>query len=199
MSELGHLIRQVRKCTLCADKLEHGVRPIIQLSSSATVLIAGQAPGSKVHASGIPFDDASGDRLREWMGISKDDFYNSTKVAILPMGFCYPGKGKSGDLPPQKICAETWRVSLLEQMPRIQLVLVIGQYALAWHLPEQKRNLTNTVRAWAEFPKQTMPLPHPSPRNNIWIKKNSWFKTEVLPELKQRVNSALLSASKPLV
>lgn len=189
--ELDQLTNDVRQCTLCVDKLEHGIRPVIQVSRSAKILIAGQAPGSKVHASGVPFDDASGDRLRDWMGISKEIFYNSEQIAILPMGFCYPGKGRSGDLPPQKICAQTWRTPLLNAMPNIQLTLVVGQYALAWHLPQQKRTLTETVKAWAEYSDSTLPLPHPSPRNNIWLRKNEWFIEELLPILKLRVTSAL--------
>ena len=191
MPGLNSLLNDVRQCTLCSDKLDHGVRPVVQLSSSAKILIAGQAPGSKVHASGIAFDDASGDRLRDWMGVNKATFYNPNKVAILPMGFCYPGKGKSGDLAPLSICANTWRASLLGAMPQIELTLVIGQYALAWHLPEQKDTLTETVKTWKEYPESVLPLPHPSPRNNIWLKKNDWFETDVLPVLKQRVLSAL--------
>lgn len=189
--DLETLVNDVRQCTLCRDKLKHGVRPIVQLSRSSKILIAGQAPGSKVHASGVPFDDASGDRLREWMGVDKNTFYDSEKVAILPMGFCYPGKGKSGDLPPREICAETWRASLLDAMPHIKLTLVIGQYALAWHFPESKKTLTQAVKTWAEYPKNILPLPHPSPRNNIWLKRNNWFETSVLPALKQRVASGL--------
>lgn len=181
------LIASVRECTLCADKLEAGVRPVLQAHPDARVLIAGQAPGSKVHATGIPFDDPSGNRLRDWMGVDRETFYDETQLAILPMGFCYPGKGKSGDLPPQPICAETWRASLLQALPNIRLVLVIGQYAQAWHLPEQQPTLTETVQAWSTYGAGLMPLPHPSPRNNIWLKKNPWFEQEVVPELKRRV------------
>ena len=191
MSELNKLKHDVRQCTLCSDRLEHGVRPVIQVSSSARILIAGQAPGSKVHASGIPFDDASGDRLRAWMGIDKETFYDAEQVAILPMGFCYPGKGKSGDLPPLTVCAETWRTRLLEAMPQIQLSLIIGQYALDWHLPNKKKNLTQTVKAWSEYSGRLLALPHPSPRNNIWLKKNAWFEEELLPMLKTRVQITL--------
>ncbi len=185
------LIASVRACTLCAGELEAGVRPVLQAHPGASVLIAGQAPGSKVHATGIPFDDPSGNRLRDWMGVDRDTFYDETKIAILPMGFCYPGKGKSGDLPPKPVCAATWREKLMAGLPNIELVLVIGQYAQAWHLPEQQATLTQTVRDWSSYERDLLPLPHPSPRNNIWLKKNPWFEVEVLPELKARVASAL--------
>lgn len=188
-----HLLSQeVRQCTLCSEVLTNGVRPVIQVGSSAKILIAGQAPGSKVHASGIPFDDASGDRLRSWMGVDKQTFYDPEQIAILPMGFCYPGKGKSGDLPPLTICATTWRTKLLATMPEIQLTLLIGRYALDWHLPDSNKNLTETVKAWADYSDNLLPLPHPSPRNNIWLKQNDWFEEDVLPTLKTRVRSALL-------
>lgn len=185
------LLNDVRNCTLCADELAHGVRPVLQVSKSAKILIAGQAPGSKVHASGIPFDDASGNRLRDWMGISREVFYDEARIAILPMGFCYPGKGKSGDLPPVPRCAKTWRTQLLQQMPNIEFTLLIGKYALDWHLPQQDKNLTETVRNWASYSDDMMPLPHPSPRNNIWLKKNPWFLEAVIPELQQRVKHAV--------
>ncbi|MGK0374784.1 MAG: uracil-DNA glycosylase [Arenicella sp.] len=191
MPDLQLLSRDVRQCTLCSEQLKDGVRPVIQVGSSARILIAGQAPGAKVHASGIPFDDASGDRLRDWMGIDKETFYDAQQIAIVPMSFCYPGKGQSGDLAPLKICAETWRTKLLKAMPEIRLTLIMGQYAINWHLPNKQRNLTETVRAWADYSDQLLPLPHPSPRNNIWLSKNSWFEEEVLPVLKQRVQHAL--------
>lgn len=187
------LIALVRSCSLCADQLENGVRPVLQVNPHATILIAGQAPGSKVHASGIPFDDASGDRLREWMGISRSCFYNASKIAILPMGFCYPGKGKSGDLPPLAICAETWRRQILSAMPEIKLTLAIGTYAQNWHLHQVGKNLTENVRNWRSYDESVLPLPHPSPRNNLWLKKNGWFTDDVLPELSRRVNSVLFN------
>ena len=189
----NQLLTEVRSCKICEPILKDGVRPVLQVNKHAKILIAGQAPGSKVHATGIPFDDPSGDRLREWMGIDKETFYNSQKIAILPMAFCYPGKGKSGDLPPPPICAKTWRNQLLEAMPEIQLTLVIGQYALAWHLKNRGKNLTETVRNWAAYGEHVMPLPHPSPRNNIWLKKNPWFEEDVLTVLKSRVDKILLS------
>jgi uracil-DNA glycosylase len=168
-----------------------GPRPVLQLDPKARILIAGQAPGRRVHESGVPFDDPSGDRLREWLGISREVFYDARKVAILPMGFCYPGTGKSGDLPPRPECAEAWRHELLEQLPQIQLTLVIGQYAQKWHLPNLEKNLTETVRAWQNFGDGIIPLPHPSPRNNIWLKKNPWFSESLLPELKKAAQQAL--------
>ncbi len=191
INDFNQLLTEVKSCKICEPDLKDGVRPVLQVDPKARVLIAGQAPGSKVHATGIPFNDPSGDRLREWMGIGKDTFYNPEKIAILPMAFCYPGKGKSGDLPPRPICAETWRQTLLDTMPNIQLILVIGQYAQVWHLDKSEKNLTQTVRNWESYGKGILPLPHPSPRNNIWLKKNDWFVRDVLPSLKSRVQEAL--------
>ena len=187
MTILTNLIEEVRTCTICTKHLVHGVRPVFQIDSTATILIAGQAPGRKVHESGIPFDDASGDRLRQWMGVSKETFYNSKKIAILPMGFCYPGSGKSGDLPPRLECAEAWRDKLLNQLPQLQLTLVIGQYAQSYHLEQKKKSLTETVKSGLEYGPSIVPLPHPSPRNNGWLKKNPWFESEVLPNLRKRI------------
>lgn len=191
INDFNQLLTEVKSCKICEPDLKDGVRPVLQVDPKARVLIAGQAPGSKVHATGIPFNDPSGDRLREWMGIDKDTFYNPERIAILPMAFCYPGKGKSGDLPPRPICAETWRQTLLDTMPNIQLILVIGQYAQVWHLDKSEKNLTQTVRNWESYGKGILPLPHPSPRNNIWLKKNDWFVRDVLPSLKSRVQEAL--------
>lgn len=185
------MLAEVKACTLCADLLHNGVRPVLQIHAAAKILIAGQAPGSKVHASGIPFDDPSGDRLRSWMGIDRKTFYDETKIALLPMAFCYPGKGKTGDLPPMPICAETWRSKLLHELPNLGLSLIIGQYAQAWHLPVRQKTLTETVRNWRNYAEDTLPLPHPSPRNNIWLRKNAWFETEVIPHLKQKVERLL--------
>lgn len=185
--ELDTLLTQIRACNLCSD-LPCGPRPVLQVSKQARILIVGQAPGRRVHETGIPFNDPSGDRLRDWMGIDKDLFYDDKKIAILPMGFCYPGTGKSGDLPPRPLCAASWRKTLLAQMPNIELTLVIGQYAQDWHLKaSQKENLTETVRAWRDYWPTHLPLPHPSPRNNIWLKKNPWFAEDILPILKKKV------------
>lgn len=185
-------LSDIRNCNLCAAHLPHGVRPVLQADENARILIAGQAPGRKVHESGIPFDDASGDRLRDWMGIDHDTFYDANQVAILPMGFCYPGTGISGDLAPRPECAPLWRRPLLEALPNIDLTLVIGAYAMDWHLAKHKEpTLTATVRNWRSFWPDVMPLPHPSPRNNIWLSRNPWFEDEVLPTLRKRVASLL--------
>lgn len=187
---LSRLLQEVRACTICAPHLSVPPRPVLQAAAGARLLIAGQAPGRKVAASGVPFDDASGDRLREWMGIDKSLFYDPDFIAILPMGFCYPGQGPSGDLPPRPECAATWRSRLLEQLPSIKLTLVIGAYAQAWHLkPGTGATLTTAVRSWREHGVQVLPLPHPSPRNNGWLQRNPWFEGEVLPELKARVRA----------
>ena len=191
MTKLTSLIEDVRTCTLCAPHLAHGVRPVVQIDAEAKILIAGQAPGRKVHQSGIPFDDASGDRLRQWMGVSKDTFYNAKKIAILPMGFCYPGKGKSGDLPPRAECAKVWRAQLLAHLPQLQLTLVIGQYAQSYHLETNKRSLTDTVKSWQHYWPNVVPLPHPSPRNNGWLKNNPWFEADILPNLQKRIVTLL--------
>ena len=182
------LLKEARACTLCAEHLLLGARPVLQVDAKARILIVGQAPGSKVHANGVPFDDASGDRLRQWMGVQRELFYDAQTVAILPMGFCYPGTGKSGDWPPRRECAPQWRTPLLAAMPDIELTLVIGPYAMDWHLPDvATKNLTETVRAWREHWPAVLPLPHPSPRNNIWLKANPWFGNEVVPVLQDRI------------
>ena len=186
------IVNQAMTCSLCVEHLPLGPRPVFQVHPDAKILIAGQAPGSKVHATGVPFDDPSGNRLRKWMGIGKETFYDAKQIAILPMGFCFPGTGKSGDLPPRKECAEKWRHQFLSLMPRLKLTLVIGQYALNWHLKnEKKNNLTQTVKAWQEYWPRHLPLPHPSPRNNIWLKKNAWFESDVLPQLKEKIELIL--------
>jgi uracil-DNA glycosylase len=189
--DFPQLIRSVKQCRICEEFLPLGPRPIVQVDPEATILIAGQAPGRRVHESGVPFDDPSGNRLRDWMGVSRETFYDATKVAILPMGFCYPGTGKSGDLPPRPECAPAWRESLMTQLNSIQLTLVIGQYAQKWHLPDTRKNLTETVRAWQDFEPGVIPLPHPSPRNNIWLKRNAWFEEQLLPVLRAAVEKSL--------
>jgi len=186
------LQNDIRACTICSAHLPLGPRPVVQGDEKARILIAGQAPGKKVHESGILFDDQSGDRLRGWMGLGREDFYDSAKIAILPMGFCFPGTGKSGDLPPRPECAPHWRARTLAALPNIELTLVIGTYAQAWHLPENPHKaLTDTVRAWRSFWPHALPLPHPSPRNNIWMKKNPWFETDVLPQLRRTIANVL--------
>lgn len=161
---------------------------MLQLDPRARLLIAGQAPGRRVHETGIPFQDASGERLRAWMGIASEMFYDAARVAILPMGFCYPGTGRSGDLPPRPECAAAWRERLLGSLPKVELVLAIGQYAQEYHMgAEAKASLTETVRAWREYWPALLPLPHPSPRNNLWLRRNGWFERDVLPRLRDRV------------
>jgi uracil-DNA glycosylase len=191
MKSLEALLTEVRGCTLCAAHLPHGVRPVLQMRPQARVLIVGQAPGRKVHESGIPFDDASGDRLREWMGVTHEVFYDPQQIAIVPMGFCYPGAGKSGDLPPRPECAPAWREPLLAHLHQLEVTLVVGQYAQAYHLHGQQTSLTETVRAWRTYAPKIVPLPHPSPRNNIWLSRNPWFEQELLPMLRQQVSAAL--------
>ena len=189
---LLQLTKEIKACNICKAHLPLGPRPVIQVGPDARILIVGQAPGSRVHETGIPFDDPSGDRLRAWMGIEKEVFYDGSKVAIVPMGFCFPGTGKSGDLPPRPECVGAWRVRLLNQLPNIALTVVVGQYAQSWHLGKScKGNLTETVRAWREYWPNSIPLPHPSPRNNIWLKKNSWFEEEVLLTLQKKVKMLL--------
>jgi len=187
------LLTDVRACTICASHLPHDVRPVVQLHPAARLLIAGQAPGRKVHASGVPFDDASGDRLRDWLGVTREVFYNPELVALLPMGFCYPGTGKSGDLPPRPECAPAWRAQLLDCLENLQLTLVIGKYAHAYHLDTSNSTLTQNVQAWRNYAPEVVPLPHPSPRNNLWLRRNPWFETELLPALRQRVADVLPS------
>ena len=180
-------MKQIRACTICEQALPHGVRPIVQASPSARILIAGQAPGRKVHESGIPFDDPSGDQLRRWMGVSREQFYDDSLIAIAPMGFCYPGKGTSGDLPPRPECAPAWREALLAQLTNIELTLVIGRYAQVWHLGKKAGSVTEVVAAWQDYWPKQLPLPHPSPRNRFWMKKNPWFEQQVVPALQGRV------------
>ena len=189
---LDSLCKEIKKCTLCEPHLPEGANPVLVASKSARILIVGQAPGIRVHQTGIPFNDPSGDRLREWLGVDKTLFYDPSLFAIIPMGFCYPGTGKSGDLPPRPECAETWRKPLLDHLTNIKLTLVIGQYAQAWHLgSDRQKTLTETVRNWKNYSSDILPLPHPSPRNNIWLKKNPWFETEVIPYLQKTVSALL--------
>lgn len=190
-SGLKPLLAQIRQCQLCANALPHEPRPVLQADTSAKLLIVGQAPGAKVHASGIPWQDASGERLRQWLGIDETVFYDPQQVAIVPMGFCYPGKGKSGDLPPRPECADTWHQQLLAELTQVRLTLVIGQYAQRYMLADRcHKNLTETVRHWRDYAPDIIPLPHPSPRNNIWLKKHPWF-AELLVKLPSAVEHAL--------
>lgn len=189
--DISPTLASVRSCSQC-ENLPLGPKPILQLHPQSKILIAGQAPGRITHEKGTPFDDPSGDRLREWLGIDRETFYDEKCIAILPMAFCYPGTGKGGDLAPPPVCAQTWRKPLLEQLCNVQLTIVIGKYALDWHIGDkQAKNLTETVKQWRNYGTGILPLPHPSPRNNRWLKNNPWFHQEVLPELKNRVASLL--------
>lgn len=191
MPSLPRLLAEVRACNLCAAHLPHGVRPVLQLHPAARILIAAQAPGRKVHETGLPFNDASGDRLRLWMGIDRDTFYDPHRIAIVPMGLCYPGTGRSGDLPPRAECAPHWRERLLAMLANVQLTLVIGRYAQGWHLPAPGATLTEVTRGWRAHAPAVFPLPHPSPRNQLWVRRNPWFEAELLPELQLRVRQVL--------
>ncbi len=193
---LDDLLTQIRACTVCAPYLPHVVRPVVQASKEACILIAGQAPGRRVHNSGIPFDDPSGDRLRQWLGVDRQTFYDPQKFAIVPMGFCFPGTGKSGDLPPRTECAPLWQDKLHAALPNIQLRLTIGQYAQNWHLGNRRaRTLTDTVKNWRAFWPDILPIPHPSPRNQMWLRKNPWFEADVIPVLQTRLRQLLQDRS----
>ena len=186
--KLTPLLAEVRACRLCEPHLPHGPRPVVQAGAEAKLLIVGQAPGRRVHETGIPWNDPSGDRLREWLGLSRDLFYDERLVAIVPTAFCYPGKGKSGDLPPRPECAPAWHARLLAAMPEVELTLLVGRYAQECYLRENaKSTLTDTVAAYAQYLPRYLPLPHPSPRNQAWWKANPWFERDVLPELRRRV------------
>ena len=182
------IVAQARACEHCQG-LPLGPRPIFQIGVEARILIVGQAPGRLTHAKGLPFDDASGTRLRDWMGVDRETFYDASRIACLPMGFCYPGKGNGGDLPPRPECAPRWRPVLLPLLKQVQLTLVIGQYAHAQYFPSDPRSLTERVRRWQG--ESLVPLPHPSPRNGIWLKANPWFERDILPNLREHVQHSL--------
>lgn len=199
---LKPLLNDIRACRICRDAprcgapLPHEPRPVLRVSKTARLCIAGQAPGTRVHATGLPFNDPSGDRLRDWLGVTRDEFYDTARVAIVPMGFCFPGlDAKGGDLPPRRECAATWHDSVFSLLPRLKLVLVIGQYAQAYHLKSARRKtLTETVHAWRDYyepaaARRMLPLPHPSWRNTAWLKKNPWFEAELLPVLRAEVRA----------
>ncbi len=188
------LLKKIRACTVCEIFFDHPARPILSADSKSKLVIIGQAPGRIVHETGIPWNDKSGDTLREWLGIDKKTFYNPKQIAIIPMGFCYPGKGKNGDLPPRPECAPLWHKALLDQMKAVELTILIGSYAQSYYLREKsKATLTQTVQSYAAYLPGYFPLPHPSPRNNIWQSKNPWFKSEVLPVLRKTVKKILES------
>jgi len=184
------LKKHIAACVVCEGQFSHKPRPVVSFTEKSKILIIGQAPGSIVHESGIPWDDKSGENLRAWMGIDDDTFYNPDVVGVVPMGFCYPGKGKSGDLPPRKECAPLWHNSILSSIKEVQLTLLIGKYAQDYYLGKRaKKNLTETVRSFEHYLPKFIVLPHPSPRNNIWMKKNPWFKSDVIPYLQNRIKA----------
>ena len=181
------LLREIRACAICSD-LPQGPRPIVQFSPTAKILIVGQAPGRITHNKGVPFDDPSGERLRSWLGVDRTTFHDPDKIAIVPMGFCFPGTGNGGDLPPRSECAPAWRERILSSLGSVELTLIIGRYAIDWHAPEYaKQTVTEVVRKWEErWPAQLI-LPHPSPRNNRWLKQNPWFENSIIPRLQDQV------------
>lgn len=197
MELLSNLLTDVRACEVCKEFLPLGPRPILTIHADVQILLISQAPGRLAHESGIPWKDPSGNRLRDWMEISREDFYDPTIVGVLPSGFCYPGKGKTGDLPPRKECAPLWHDRLLAHMNNIKLTLIIGNYAQKRYLGKQKKkNLTETVRHFHEYAPDIIPLPHPSPLNMRWMKKNAWFETDVLPVLKEQVREITQNSHK---
>ena len=191
------LAKEIRACTLCAEHLPLGPRPVFQADPEARILIVGQAPGTAVHESGVPFDDPSGERLRGWMGVDTETFYNPKKVALVPMGFCYPGKvvaanGRGGDKPPRPECAQTWRAPLLGHLRKVELTIVLGRYAMDWHLQVPKKStLTQIVADWAHYWPTTVPLPHPSPRNLMWLRRNPFVEQDIVPRLQRQIKKIL--------
>ena len=193
---LRSLVAEIRACHICAEHLSHGVRPVVRSSRTARLCIAGQAPGMRVHQTGIPYNDSSGERLRAWLGLDRDTFYDQRRVAIVPMGFCFPGYDAAGaDKPPRPECAQNWHGKLFAAAPRFELILAIGSYAQRFHLRDAvKKSVSETVRAWREYGPMVIPLPHPSWRNNGWLKKNPWFEAELVPYLRGRIAIVLSDA-----
>lgn len=190
---LTDLLTEVRACRHCEARLALGPNPVVRAAPGARLLIIGQAPGTRVHESGVPWDDPSGVRLRQWLDIDEATFYDESQLAIMPMGFCYPGKGKSGDLPPSPDCAPLWHERILAHLPQVELTLLVGSYAQAHYLGRSRETLTQRVQRWQEFAPRYLPLPHPSPRNSLWLKRNPWFDEQVVPQLQRRVRDLLSS------
>ncbi|MEM9759972.1 MAG: uracil-DNA glycosylase family protein [Pseudomonadota bacterium] len=190
-ADLSVLVSDVRACRLCAAELPLGPRPVIQVHDDSRVLIVGQAPGRRVHETGRPFNDPSGVRLRRWLGVDDETFYDPSRFALLPMGFCFPGTSKGGDLPPRKECAEAWRQPLLDCLGSIRVTILLGRYALAWHLPEAQGTLSQIVETWREYAPRVFVAPHPSPRNQRWLRNNPGFERDTVPALQKAVAAAL--------
>ena len=189
---MENLLLEIKNCKVCDNHLALGANPVMAASANSKIVVIGQAPGRVVHNTGIPWNDKSGDNLRSWMGIDRETFYNTEKIALIPMGFCYPGTGKSGDLPPRTECAPLWHHQLFEWMPNVKLILLVGQYAQNYYLKDEaKETLTATVQQYHTYLPKYLPLPHPSLRNNIWQARNIWFEAEVLPELRKRVKKLI--------
>tara|TARA_R110000868_G_scaffold322583_3_gene583565 strand:+ start:28106 stop:28687 length:582 start_codon:yes stop_codon:yes gene_type:complete len=193
VSDLGQLLSEIRACRVCANSMPHEPRPVIQAGASARIMIVGQAPGTRVHASGRPFTDPSGDRLRDWMGVDEARFYDASKIAIVPMGFCFPGLDASGsDLPPRRECAPLWQRRVAAALGDVKLILLVGLHAQRFHLGSQvRKTMTETVRDAAHFGPVYIPLPHPSWRNSAWLRKNPWFEAKILPMLRCRIKELL--------
>lgn len=191
--DLDPLLDEIRACRVCAAAMPHEPRPVIRAAPSARIMIVGQAPGTRVHASGKPFTDPSGDRLRDWLGVDEDTFYDTSRIAIVPMGFCFPGlDAKGGDLPPRRECAPLWQARVRAALPDVRLTLLVGQYAQRFHLGSRmQQTLTETVRRGTDYGPEFLPLPHPSWRNNVWLKKNPWFEEKILPMLRCRMKELL--------
>jgi uracil-DNA glycosylase len=186
------LLKAVRECRVCEEHLPLGPRPVLQVGGDARILVVGQAPGARVHASGVPWDDASGERLRTWMGVDKSTFYDDSQIAIIPMGYCYPGRGGGGDLPPRRECAELWLDKLLAKLPSVELTLLIGLHAQRHFLGSRRQStLTETLRKWENYAPDHIPLPHPSPRNTPWFQAHPWFEQELVPMLRGSVQRLL--------
>jgi uracil-DNA glycosylase len=191
-SPLDALVAEIRACRVCADRLPHAPRPVVRVRDDARILIAGQAPGRRVHESGLPFDDPSGERLRAWMGVDRETFYDQRNIAVAAMGFCYPGTVAGADLPPRPECAPLWRPRLMPLLGKVRLTLLVGSYAQRFHLgAAAKATLSETVRAWRDYDEGVLPLPHPSWRNSGWLKRNAWFESDLLPVLRHRVSLVL--------